>query len=90
MSGTLIAGIGLLGFGLAELAWFVRANPRRSFALQAMMFAELGVMFLVGALTQKGPARTGVTVVLGLGVVWTAIAVIRLIRREQSERGALG
>jgi len=85
MRGMLILGIGLVGFGLAELAWFVRANPRRSFAAQAMMFAELGVMLIVVEIVPKGPPQVGVAAFLGLGVLWTAIVMIRLVRTERRE-----
>lgn len=84
MTAMLLAGgIGLLGFGLAELVWFVRAAPARWFATQAMMFAELGLLFLATALMREGPARTAVGAFLGLSVLVSSVILVAQARRER-------
>jgi hypothetical protein len=82
----LALGVGLVAFGLAELAWFVRANARRSFAVQAGMFGELGVMFVLIAIFPEGPARIAVSVLGVLAVGSSAILQIKLLREERRER----
>lgn len=77
-------GIGLVALGLAELAWIVHANVRRSFAFQAAMLAELGLMFAIGSLFH-GAARAGVMVTLGVVAVLSLLTQLELRRKERRE-----
>ena len=79
----LFAGFGALVFGLAELLWAITAKAARSFAAQALMFAELGVTFVLIAIIPDGTVRLGVAVVGSFAVVSSAIMVVVISRKER-------
>ncbi len=87
MTLLLFTGLILFVFGIAELVWFVRTGAPRFVAAQAMVFAELGVAFVVPSLISERTTATAVVSLLGIGVlvsVWLQLKLVRQWRREQN------
>lgn len=79
---VLIAGVGLVAFGMAEWIWFVRSNGRRSVAAQATMFLELGFIFVIEAVLPESPLALSLMILLGVSMIFSIVAQVRLLRQE--------
>lgn len=80
---NLAVGVGSLAFAFAQLVWFVRANARPHFAIQALILGEIGVMFVLIALFPRGPARIAVSAFGFLAVGSSVMLLLKLLRAER-------
>jgi hypothetical protein len=83
MTIKLALGLTMILFSVFELILFVRTNGRRWIAVQALMFGEMGAMFLCSALLD-GTARTVSVTLLGLATLVSAIQMYRMMHNAGS------